>query len=124
MKTLRLAPAFAAAMICALAASGALAAAAAQPSSNAANGKALYTKYYCYSCHGTTGAGGGGAGPRLAPPPLPLQAFTNQLRHPNRMPPFTETVLTDAQVADIHAYLASIPRGKPPAEIPLLAGAK
>jgi mono/diheme cytochrome c family protein len=38
-----------------------------------------------------------------------------------RMPPYTEKVLSDAQVADIHAYLASIPRGKAPADIPLLS---
>lgn len=84
------------------------------------NGKALYTEQICYACHGTTGAGGGGAGPKLAPNPLPLAAFVNQLRHPNRMPAYTEKLLTDAQVADIHAYLASMPAGKTAAQIPIL----
>jgi ubiquinol-cytochrome c reductase cytochrome c subunit len=88
---------------------------------NAANGKKLFMENLCYSCHGTMGAGGGGAGPKLAPQPLPMAAFIHQLRSPlQRMPPYTEKVLSDAAVADIHAYLASIPRDKPAAEIPLL----
>ncbi len=107
------------ALVGSLIAGPALAAPAAS-SGSAENGKKLYAEHVCYSCHGTTGSGGGGAGPKLAPNPLPLAAFVNQLRHPNRMPPYTEKLLTDAQVAVIHAYLASMPAGKTAAQIPIL----
>jgi mono/diheme cytochrome c family protein len=109
--------ALAATALAALSAPAALAAEAGDP----ARGKALFMANFCYSCHGTEGAGGGAAGPKIAPQPLPMAAFLNQLRHPNRMPAYTEKVLTEAQAADIHAYLASIPPGKAAAQIPLLA---
>jgi mono/diheme cytochrome c family protein len=86
---------------------------------NVENGRRLFTDNVCYSCHATTGSGGG-AGPKLAPNPLPLGAIINQLRHPNRMPPYSEKVLSDSQIADIRAYLASMPPGKTAAQIPLL----
>lgn len=101
---------------------GAARAAPAPETGDPTAGKALFMGNLCYSCHGTNGAGGGGAGPRLAPTPLAIGPFTNQLRNPlQRMPPYTEKVLSDAQVADIHAYLASIPRGKTATQIPLLS---
>lgn len=92
-----------------------------QPQDNVARGKQLYMKDKCYTCHGTRGAGGGIAGPKLAPNPLPLEAVKIQLRQPaSRMPPYSPMVLSDAQVADIYAYLKSIPASKPASEIPLL----
>lgn len=103
------------------AASLALAAGAPAQAADAQNGRKLFMEHVCYSCHGTTGAGGGAAGPKIAPGPLPLAAFTRQLRHPNRMPPYTEKLLTDAEVADIHAWLSSLPAGKAPSQIPLLS---
>ena len=78
----------------------------------------------CFECHGTTGHGGNGAGPTLTPPLIPLPAMINQLRHPNRMPAYSPAVISDAQIADIHAYLASIPPGKALAQIPLLNSIK
>ena len=85
---------------------------------DADNGKKLYTTVGCYECHGRVGQGGS-AGPRLAPRPVPLQALVAYVRHPSgAMPPYTSKLVTDAQLADIHAFLASIP---PPAkDIPLL----
>jgi ubiquinol-cytochrome c reductase cytochrome c subunit len=85
---------------------------------DADNGKKLYTTVGCYECHGRVGQGGG-AGPRLAPRPVPLQALIAYVRHPSgAMPPYTTKLVTDAQLADIHAFLSSIP---PPAkDIPLL----
>jgi mono/diheme cytochrome c family protein len=75
----------------------------------------------CYTCHGTRGAGGGIAGPKLAPDPLPLEAIEVQLRQPaSRMPPYSPEVISDAQIADIYAYLKSIPAGKPASQISLL----
>ena len=85
---------------------------------DAANGKKLFSSVGCYECHGRVGQGGS-AGPRLAPRPVPLEALVAYVRHPSgAMPPYTTKLVTDAQLADIHAYLASIP---PPAkDIPLL----
>jgi ubiquinol-cytochrome c reductase cytochrome c subunit len=85
---------------------------------DADNGKKLYTTVGCYECHGRVGQGGS-AGPRLAPRPVPLQAIVAYVRHPTgAMPPYSSKLVTDAQLADIHAFLASIP---PPAkDIPLL----
>jgi mono/diheme cytochrome c family protein len=97
------------------------AAAFAQPQSDVVRGKQLYMKDKCYTCHGTQGAGGGIAGPQLAPNVLPLEAVKIQLRQPaSRMPPYSPEVISDAQLADIYAYLKSIPAGKPASEILLL----
>ena len=63
--------------------------------------------------------GQGGTGPRLAPRPLPAPALTAYVRKPgNGMPPYSAKVMSDAEVADIRAYLATIP--EPPKDIPLL----
>jgi mono/diheme cytochrome c family protein len=92
---------------------------AADPTGNATRGKEIYLATGCYQCHGTRGAGG--AGPRLAPTPLPIEAFKLQLRHPRiRMPVYTAVVMSDTDIADIYAYLLSIPKGRTAAEIPML----
>ena len=84
-------------------------------------GKRLFLRDGCYQCHGTTGAGGGIAGPKLAPNPSPLEVIKAKLRTASgRMPVYTPAVVTDAEVADIVAYLQSIPSGTPPEDIPLL----
>src|SRR5688572_17034660 len=87
--------------------SGAL---AADTPANAARGKQLYMATGCYQCHGTRGAGGGNAGPRLAPTPIPFEGFLLVLRQPRaRMPVYTSVVMPDADVADVYAYLQSVP---------------
>ena len=92
---------------------------AADAGGNATRGKQLYLATGCYQCHGTRGAGG--AGPRLAPGPIPIAAFKLQLRRPRvRMPIYTDVVMPDADVADIYAYLLTIPKGRTAAEIPML----
>lgn len=84
------------------------------------NGKRLFVKVGCYECHGYQGQGGV-AGPRLAPRPIVLAALVAYVRHPTgQMPPYTAKVLSDADLADIHAYLSSIPAPPPPKTIPLL----
>jgi mono/diheme cytochrome c family protein len=89
---------------------------------DAANGKRLFMTFGCYECHGTTGAGGGVAGPKLAPDPLPFAGVKAKLRTASgRMPVFSEAVLKDAELADIYAYLQSIPAGRSAKEIDLLA---
>ena len=87
---------------------------------NADNGKRLFVKDGCYQCHGYQGQGGA-AGARLAPRPIVLAALTAYVRHPTgQMPPYTSKVLSDADLADIHAYLSSIPAPPPVKDIPLL----
>jgi ubiquinol-cytochrome c reductase cytochrome c subunit len=87
---------------------------------NADHGKRLFVKDGCYQCHGYQGQGGA-AGPRLAPRPIVLAALTAYVRHPTgQMPPYTSKVLSEADLADIHAYLSSIPAPPPAKSIPLL----
>ena len=91
------------------------------PADDATNGKRVFFADGCFYCHGTTGAGGGNAGPRLAPNPLPLEGVKAKLRTASgRMPVYTPAVLTDSEIADIVAYLRSIPKGQEPKDIPLL----
>jgi ubiquinol-cytochrome c reductase cytochrome c subunit len=79
---------------------------------DAANGQRLFMKNGCYECHGTVGQGG--TGPRLAPKPLAAPALTAYVRKPaGGMPPYSAKVMSDAEVSDIRAYLATIP--EPPA---------
>ena len=76
---------------------------------NVENGKRLFTAYACYQCHGYQGQGGN-AGARLAPKPLPLAAMIAYVRKPSGvMPPVTAKVVSDAEIADIRAYLETIP---------------
>jgi ubiquinol-cytochrome c reductase cytochrome c subunit len=73
-------------------------------------GKQLYMKVGCYQCHGRE-AQGASTGPRLGPDPMPLAQFTRYVRAPrNEMPPYTQKVLSDAALADIHAFVSSRPR--------------
>jgi len=92
----------------------------AAPAGNAENGKKIFTGYGCYQCHNYA-AHGGGAGPRLAPRPIPFQAFTRQVRKPsNEMPPYTAKVVSDKELADIYAFLLTIPEPPAASSIPLL----
>lgn len=91
------------------------------PSGDVARGELQYRSFGCWQCHGTTGAGGGWQGPKLAPTPLPFVAFATQLRRPRaQMPHYPATLLTERDVADIYAYLRSIPVGRTAGEIDLL----
>jgi mono/diheme cytochrome c family protein len=93
--------------------------AAVKPAANLAHGKQLYVANGCYQCHGTSGEGG--AGPRLAPGPIPLAGWLQQLRRPRlRMPFYTEAVMPDKDVEDVYAYMQSMPKGKTASEIPML----
>ena len=94
---------------------------AADKPANVARGKQLYMTTGCFQCHGTYGQGGGGSGPRLAPGPIPYEGVLQQVRKPRvRMPFYTAVVLPDSDVADIYAYLQSVPKGKAASEIPML----
>jgi len=78
---------------------------------SAEKGKIAFVKNGCWQCHGFVGQGGV-AGPKLAPDPLPLVALSAFVRNTNRaMPPYQEAILSNDDLADIHAYLQSIPKG-------------
>jgi ubiquinol-cytochrome c reductase cytochrome c subunit len=91
---------------------------------DAARGKILFTqKYGCYECHGTLGEGSPVTGKQLAPNPLPYEALSAFVRTSNGpMPPFREAILPNADLADIYAYLQSIPPTADYKTIPLLSG--
>jgi mono/diheme cytochrome c family protein len=87
---------------------------------SAEKGKAAFIQHGCWQCHGTEGQGGQ-AGARLAPDPMPLETFTAFVRTSNRaMPPYPEAVLSNEDLADIHAYLETIPKQADYKDIPLL----
>jgi ubiquinol-cytochrome c reductase cytochrome c subunit len=86
-----------------------------------ANGKSLYTKYGCYECHGREGQGSSLTGPRLGPNPIALASFVRYVRKPTReMPPYSGKVVSDENLADIHAYLKSLRSPAAAQSIPLL----
>jgi mono/diheme cytochrome c family protein len=87
---------------------------------SAEKGKVAYVKNGCWQCHGFAGQGGP-AGSKLAPNPLAFDALSAFVRFTNgRMPPYQEAVLSNADLADIHAYLQSIPKSADYKSIPLL----
>ena len=89
-------------------------------SGNAENGKRQFVKLGCYTCHGYQGQGGA-AGAKLAPHPIADGALIAYVRHPaGSMPPFTKKVVSDEDLRDIHAFLASVPAPPPAKDIPLL----
>jgi mono/diheme cytochrome c family protein len=109
----------------ALAASPAFAQQAGQasPAGDAKQGEKLYMTVGCQECHGRVAQGSVFSGPRLAPGPVPFQAFVHQLRQPqSEMPPYEPVVLSDKDAADIYAFLGTIPKPPDPKSIPLLNG--
>jgi mono/diheme cytochrome c family protein len=86
----------------------------AQPAGDSKAGEAAYMKLGCYTCHGVWGQGTWRDGPRLNPP-MPFEAMVQQLRTPRlEMPPYVESQVSDKGVADIHAYLKSLPKAVDP----------
>jgi len=83
------------------------------------NGKKIFDSYGCYQCHDHDGHGGAGA--RLAPNPIPFAAFSKYVRQPTgEMPPYTKKVVSDQELADIYAYLQSMPQPPAAKSIPIL----
>ena len=87
---------------------------------NAVRGKQLYLDYSCYACHGYNAQTGNGQ--RLLPPRLTEQVFTLYIRAPRtpQMPAYSTKLLSDAQAADIYAYILSLPREPELKDVPLL----
>ncbi len=93
------------------------------PAGDAAHGGSLFVAVGCYECHGRVGQGGAFnyAAPPLAHIALPLEGFKVLVRMGlNDMPAYKEQVLSDQDVADIHAYLSSLPGPRLTKDIPLL----
>jgi mono/diheme cytochrome c family protein len=87
---------------------------------SAENGKKVYVAVGCWGCHGMVGQGAV-TGPKLAPDPMPFETFTAFVRTTNRtMPPYREPVLSNSDLADIYAYLQSVPKSADYKSIPLL----
>lgn len=108
---------------------------AAAPTGNPDNGKKAFKANGCFACHGLSGDGGispyptqsssrqprpSVTGAHIAGMPLPFQAFVNYVRKPSgRMPAFG-TSITDTDLADIYAFLKSMPAPPDPKTTPLL----
>jgi mono/diheme cytochrome c family protein len=95
----------------------------AAPPGDAAKGKRIYLADGCYECHGRVGQGGAflGPAPGVAATPLPFDALKQQLRDPaNNMPAYAEAVLPDKDVADIYAYLQSLPGPREAKDLPAI----
>jgi ubiquinol-cytochrome c reductase cytochrome c subunit len=87
------------------------------------NGQAAFVKNGCWQCHGFQGQGSvtTSAGRVIADTALPADAFAGYVRHPTGgMPPFSAAILSDADLADIYAYLEARPKPQPAKDIPLL----
>ena len=98
------------------------------PAGDAKHGYQLFQVNGCYECHNTLGQGtgsrapGAGPGPNLAPGPIPFAAFARQVRNPRQsMPPYDAKLVSDQDLADMYAFLASQPPAKDPHGIALLS---
>ncbi len=94
----------------------------ASPAGNAQNGKKLFNTVGCYECHGRQGQGATQTGAaRIGPPMLSFDGFLSYVRQPAiNMPPYTSKAIPDQDLADIYAYLKSIPMPPKGKDIPLL----
>lgn len=83
------------------------------PAGRADAGKAAWQGNLCRNCHGDNGEGA--YGPDLAGRGLSFVQFKHAVRSPwGVMPAYTLRQLGDQTVADIHAYLASLPKAAEP----------
>ena len=60
----------------------------------------------------------------LIPPALRARHHAHRaayVHNPRQMPPYTAKVLSDAQLADLFAYIKSLPESPPAKDIPLLS---
>jgi mono/diheme cytochrome c family protein len=89
------------------------------PTGDAKRGKELFEKTYrCYACHGFDSQTGS---PRLVPMARTQEAFIAYVRKPSTqgMPKFP--AVPEQDLADVYAYVRSIPAAAPPLDsIPLL----
>lgn len=93
------------------------------PAGNVENGKKRYMSTGCYQCHGVNADGAALTGPKLSRTALPFDAFMTQLRKPSSdMPPYEAAIVPDQEVADIYAFVKSVPASPDAKSLPLLMG--
>jgi mono/diheme cytochrome c family protein len=93
------------------------------PRGDAANGRRIYLAVGCFTCHGRSGQGGAYTGPApiLARTALPFEGFKALIRDPsNNMPAYSDVVLSDQDIADVYAFLESLPGPRSPKDISIL----
>ena len=93
------------------------------PPGDAFNGKRIYLAVGCYTCHGRAGQGGAynGVAPPLAKTAMPWDGFKFQLRTPaSDMPAYSEPVMPEKDIADIYAFLQSLPGRRDVKDIAIL----
>jgi mono/diheme cytochrome c family protein len=96
----------------------------AAPHGDAAKGKRIFLADGCFTCHGRSGQGGAynGPAPILAHTQLPFEAFKGQIRNPaDDMPAFSDPVLSDQDIADIYAFVQSLPGAGSSKDHPILS---
>ena len=90
---------------------------------SAEKGKAAFVTHGCWQCHGFEGQGSIATsnGAVLSNTQLPFESFEAFVRGTNRaMPPYREAILPSADLADIYAFLQSVPKPKDVGSILLL----
>ncbi len=89
------------------------------PAGNVDTGQKLFASVGCNGCHGDGAQGMTGTptgGPKIGPPPMAYPAFAMQVREPSgRMIAFGTADVSDAQLADIYAFLRSLGPAEGPA---------
>jgi mono/diheme cytochrome c family protein len=88
------------------------------PQGNVEKGRESFKTHGCISCHGFSAWGGAGA--RLAQNPITFQAFVGYVRKPKGVMPAFGSQVPAAELADIYAFIKSIPASPDPKTIPLL----
>ncbi len=86
------------------------------------NGERLYTVYGCYECHSGQGQGSTQtAGSRIGPIQISLPVFVSYIRQPTgQMPPYAAKAASNADLADIYAFLRARPQSPGAKSIPQL----
>jgi len=87
---------------------------------HADNGKRLFSKIGCYQCHGLEAQGSTQtSAPRLGPDPIGYTAFSRYVRRPKgEMPPYTEKVVSEQDMADLYAFVKALPQPPDPKTLP------
>ena len=85
------------------------------PAGSVDKGRATFVKVGCAQCHGREAQGSPTTGPRLGPGAMPYAGFSRYVRAPRQqMPPYTDRILPDIDLADIYAFVQSRPKPAAP----------
>jgi ubiquinol-cytochrome c reductase cytochrome c subunit len=88
------------------------------PKGDPTAGLTEFRKFGCYTCHGIIGQGTLRDGPHINAAAIGYPAVLAQLRHPRyEMPIYTASQIPDSGVADIYAYLTTLPKAPDPKSI-------